>query len=323
MKRVLVIMHNYAEIPDLMKKNLDYLGYNDVNFIFYSEEKFRYKNILQKLNNLFRKVFLKDKRFKENLRMEFIENTLIQKAQNLSQHDVIIVMNTDFFSENFLQIIKTKTKKLIGNHWDGLSRTPEIYSKIVFFDQFYVFDKEDVDEEKNIFFLTNFFFDFDKNEVLAELKNDIYYLGTYVKERFSTLKKIAETFTRNQLTQKILLFTWEKRAAEGSVNFINQFVSYETNIKNVVESKALLDLKLREHNGLSFRFFEALKYEKKIITDNSDIKNYDFYKKENIFIINEDQDDQLKNFIEIPYHKIDPSIKNKYSFKTWFETLIS
>lgn len=90
----------------------------------------------------------------------------------------------------------------------------------------------------------------------------------------------------------------------------------------VKSSKALLDLKLKEHNGLSFRFFEALKYEKKLITDNPDVKNYDFYRQENIFIIGEDSEENLNNFIENPYQEIPAEIKNKYSFESWFKTLI-
>lgn len=318
-------MHNYAEIPDLMKKNLDFLGYTNVDFIFYSEEKFKYKNLSEKLNNLFRKTFLKDKNYKEKLRAEFIEKTLIQKAENLPQYDVILVMNTDFFSENFLKTLKTKTKKLVGNHWDGLSRTPHIYPKINFFDRFFVFDKDDVDEEKNIFFLTNFFFDFDKDETQMEdkQKQDVFYLGTYVKDRFPVLKKISDIFDTKQITQKIILFTWDKKAPEKSITFTNKFISYEENIRNVKESKALLDLKLKDHNGLSFRFFEALKYNKKLITNNSDIKNYDFYRKENIFILDEDPENGLKDFIEHPYQSIPEEIKNKYGFENWFKTLIS
>lgn len=323
MKKILIVMHNYAEIPDLMKKNLDFLGYKNVDFIFYSEEKFKYKNLSEKLNNLFRKTVLKDKNYKEKLRAEFIENTLIQKAQNLPQYDVILVMNTDFFSDEFLKILKTKTKKLVGNHWDGLNRTPHIYPKINFFDTFFVFDKEDVNENKNIFFLTNFFFDFDKDETKIESKQDIFYLGTYVKDRFPALKKISEIFTAKKISQKIVLFSWDKKDAEGLITFTDKFISYEENIKNVKESKALLDLKLKEHNGLSFRFFEALKYNKKLITNNSDIKNYDFYRKENIFILDEDPENGLKDFIENPYQSIPEEIKNKYSFENWFKTLIS
>lgn len=323
MKKILIVMHNYAEIPDLIKKNLDFLGYENVDFIFYSEDKFKYKNLSQKLNNLYRKIVLKDKNYKEKLRAEFIEKTLIKKAQNLPQYDVILVMNTDFFSDEFLKILKTKTKKLVGNHWDGLNRTPHIYPKINFFDTFFVFDKSDVDEKKNIFFLTNFFFDFDKNEIPGKIRQDIFYLGTFVKERFSILKNISEIFDAKKISQKIVLFSWDKREPEGSINFTNMFISYEENIKNVKESKALLDLKLKEHNGLSFRFFEALKYNKKLITNNSDIKNYDFYRKENIFILDEDTENDLNSFIESPYKPIPDEIKNQYSFENWFKTLIS
>lgn len=323
MNKILIIMHNYAEIPDLMKKNLEFLGYKNVDFIFYAEEKFKYKNLAQKIINLYRKTFLKDKNYKEKLRKEFIEKTLIEKAKNLPQYDVIVMMNTDFFSAELIKIIKTKTKKLIGNHWDGLNRTPNVYSKLKFFDKFFVFDKNDVDENKNIFFLTNFFFDFKENNTQQTIDNDIFYIGTYVEERFKALKEISNTFNLKKISQKILLFSWDKREADGEIIFINQFLTYDENMKNVKKSKALLDLKLKEHNGLSFRFFEALKYNKKLITNNPEIKSYDFYRKENIFIIGEDHDNELKNFIESPYQEIPYEIKNKYSFENWFKTLIS
>ncbi|MCE3077235.1 hypothetical protein [Chryseobacterium gwangjuense] len=323
MKKILIIMHNYAEIPILIKKNLDDLGYENVDFIFFAEEKFRYKNMAQKVKNLYRKTILKDKSYKDQLRKEFIERTLLEKAEKLPHYDTILMLNTDFFSDEFICIIKTKAKKLVGNHWDGLNRTPAIYSKIKFFDAFYVFDKSDVDEKNNIYFLTNFFFNFNENKNEETIKQDVFYLGTYVEERFNVLKNISKTFTLKNISQKILLFTWNKRDAEGEITFTNQFLSYEENMNHVKSSKALLDLKLKEHNGLSFRFFEALKYHKKLITDNTDVKNYDFYKKENIFIIGEDDEDGLKNFVESPYQEIPSEIKNKYSFENWFKTLIS
>lgn len=323
MKKILIIMHNYAEISSLIKKDLEYLGYKNVDFIFYSEEKFRYKNILQRLYNLYRKLILKDKNFKEKLRKRFIEDTLIHKAKMLPQYDIALVMNTDFFPDDFLKIIKTKTKKLVGNHWDGLKRTPHIYPKIRYFDKFFVFDKNDVNENKNIFFLTNFFFDFDENSEEENIKQDVFYLGTYVKERFGLLKKLSETFSSKGFSQKIILFSWEKRAPEKNIIFTDLFLSYEENVKNVKQSKVLLDLKLKEHNGLSFRFFEALKYNKKLITNNADVKNYDFYSKKNIFILGEDDVNGLDDFINNPYETIPDEIKNKYGFKNWFETLIS
>lgn len=323
MKKILFVMHNYAQIPSLIRKNLDALGYHQVDFIFYSEEKFRYRNLAEKANNFLKKTFLGDKNYKEKLRQSFIEKTLLAKAKQLSPYDVILVINTDFFSDEFLGIIKTKTDKLVGYHWDGLDRTPSIYSKIRFFDAFYVFDRKDADEKNKIYFLTNFFFNFIELDYENSIKQDVFYLGTYVEKRFNTLKSVAKTLSKENISHKILLFTWEKRQAEGGITFVNEFLSYDENTKNVRSSKAILDLKLQEHNGLSFRFFEALKYRKKIITDNADVKNYDFYRRENIFILGEDQEDNLPNFIESPYLPIPFEIVNKYSFEHWFKTLIS
>lgn len=323
MNRILIIMHNYAGISDLIEKNLEYLNYNNVDFLLYSDEKFRYKNWREQLNNIYRKTVLGDKKYKEILRKAFIENTLREKAKRLPEYETILVMTADFFSEEFLSIIRTKTKKLVGNHWDGLSRTPDVYPKLKFFDKFFVFDKNDVDEKKNIFFLTNFFFNFEEEKTQPIIKNDVFYIGTYVEERFKSLKEFSAILSLKKISQKILLFSWDKREPEGEINFTNQFLTYDENMSWVKSSKALLDLKLKEHNGLSFRFFEALKYEKKLITDNPDAKNYDFYRQGNIFIIGEDSEENLNNFIENPYQEIPAEIKNKYSFESWFKTLIS
>jgi hypothetical protein len=66
----------------ILSKNLKDLHYDNVDFLLYSEEKFRYKNLGEKLTNLYRKTVLGDKKYKEKLRTSFIENTLLQKAKN-------------------------------------------------------------------------------------------------------------------------------------------------------------------------------------------------------------------------------------------------
>ena len=64
---------------------------------------------------------------------------------------------------------------------------------------------------------------------------------------------------------------------------------------------------------------EALFYEKKLITNNKNIINYDFYCKENIFILEKDDIEELPQFLKTPYKKIDNEIVNKYEFENWLE----
>ena len=62
---------------------------------------------------------------------------------------------------------------------------------------------------------------------------------------------------------------------------------------------------------------EALFLERKLITNNTDIKNYDFYNHDNIFILGEDNINEIKEFINKPYKKIDQDIIDYYDFDQW------
>ena len=59
--------------------------------------------------------------------------------------------------------------------------------------------------------------------------------------------------------------------------------------------------------------------QKKLITNYSEIKEYDFYDKENIFILGEDDPEEFVGFINTNFKKIDDEILKKYDFKNWLE----
>lgn len=82
-------------------------------------------------------------------------------------------------------------------------------------------------------------------------------------------------------------------------------------------------MKLSYHSGLSFRFFEGLYHEKKVITDNIFVKNYDFYHPDNIFITDYKKFDGLKEFLEKPYFPVDQKIVSKYGFDNWIRYVLN
>ena len=83
-----------------------------------------------------------------------------------------------------------------------------------------------------------------------------------------------------------------------------------------------MDFKVLEHNGLSLRFFESLRYEKKIITNNKTVMEYDFYNPQNIFIIHHDDMSRLGEFISTPYKEISKEIVDQYSFSSWLSKYV-
>ena len=95
-------------------------------------------------------------------------------------------------------------------------------------------------------------------------------------------------------------------------------ISYEENFRLTCHTKALLDYIEINNSGQSMRMMEALFREKKVITNNVLIKNYDFYNKNNIFILEEDGFSTLKDFVNSPYSKVNQSIILKYDFDNFF-----
>ena len=72
-----------------------------------------------------------------------------------------------------------------------------------------------------------------------------------------------------------------------------------------------------ESRGLTLRVMDALIMEKKLITDNSLLQQMEFYCPENIYILGGDNKYDIKEFLEIPYKKLDETVKKKYSFEMW------
>ena len=98
-------------------------------------------------------------------------------------------------------------------------------------------------------------------------------------------------------------------------------VDYQEYLSVVMDSKCVVDVVPDRICGLTLRPLEALFYEKKLITNYEDIVNYDFYRKENIFVIGKDNMDKMAEFVNGPYKKIDEKIINYYCYEKWLKRI--
>lgn len=325
MKKVVLVSTDFMGINDLMKNEIkDIYEISEVVYPFF-DHKFRYKNFLQKLKNFYFKTFKGNKEFKKNLIAIHVENMLIEQLNGYNEtFDYALVLNVEYFSNSFLNKIRNKSKLMIAFQWDGLNRTPEIFEKIKYFDKFYAFNPSDVDN-KNVFFATNFYFNIIP-EFIDNKSSDVYYLGSYLDERTKILNELLNKFEQLKLITNINLFSNKKlikeKYAGSKINIVNTFLSYYENLEFVNQSNIIIDLKLEVHNGLSFRFFECLFLKKKMITNNKSVVNYDFYHPNNIFILNDNNLEELNNFVNLPYVEIPEKIVSKYYFKNWIKNIL-
>jgi len=86
-------------------------------------------------------------------------------------------------------------------------------------------------------------------------------------------------------------------------------------------AEILIDLVRSNQTGLSFRIFEAMALQKKIITNNQSIKEYDFYNSNNILVIDNQVDNIADEFLTKPYKEIPEEIYYKYTLENFINTL--
>ena len=87
--------------------------------------------------------------------------------------------------------------------------------------------------------------------------------------------------------------------------------------KNIVASKAILDIQVSKTAGPSLRALEAVFYNKKLLTDDKNVKTFKFYNKQNIFIIDEDDWDNLNEFLDSPVLPVKEEDIEYYNVKNW------
>lgn len=101
----------------------------------------------------------------------------------------------------------------------------------------------------------------------------------------------------------------------------NGVLEYEEYLRRVFKSKCIVDIVSNQECGLTLRPLEALFYKKKLVTNYEDIVNYDFYDKENVFLLGKDDINKLANFVDSPYKEIDEKIVDFYSYERWLKRI--
>ncbi|MBE8713676.1 hypothetical protein [Sphingobacterium hungaricum] len=306
----------------VIKEELLNLGFNIVDFSMIHHE-FKYKNIFDRAYNCYRKVVHNDYQYKHHLKAEARHEHLMNYLKQIGQAEYALFIRPDYFPKDFIKAVSKKANSLIAYQWDGLNRFPNVKEYIQYFDSFFVFDAEDLVHE-NVKPITNFYFENMQN---GESNKGAYFLGSYEPERLKQIISLKDCLEDMEYENDFFIQSNSqsaiKKIKKHGLHHIDSDVNYEENIKNTLNSSLLIDIHNPVHHGLSFRIFESIGYNKKIITTNKEVTKYDFYQENNIFVLEEENYGDIKNFIETPYQPIAPSIKQKYCFTNWIKYVLN
>lgn len=305
---------------------LEQLGYEVID-ISYDNDVFKYKNLWDRFINLVRKIFLNDKGYKSKLRFESLGSSILNKLKHIDgKADYCLLIRADIYPRNVIKEILLKSNKTIAYQWDGVDRFPAIKDLIDLFDRFYIFDKKDANLiQGNYLETTNFYFNHLDDKKVSPKINTFFFVGSFIKCRWDEIQATSNLILQNLGIPKFILYTNDNTAINNNsfegISFITTPISYEDTIKLTLEHHILVDFLTKVHAGLSFRVFEAIGYRRKLITNNSDVKSYDFYHPDNIYILGE-ENRTISDFIKSPYFDIDEEIISKYSFDNWIKNIL-
>ena len=286
-----------------------------VKHVNFHDFKYKYPSIWHKVFNFFTKNI-----GILNLKYVHYNHVILKEIENFENIDVSIYIKADFLSPKTIKAINKKSKKSVLIISDSINRYPKTKNILSLFDQVFSFEKKDC-KKYNLYFKTNFIYKY-SDTATPRFRHKVFNISSLDK-RFPVFQKIAKRLYEMKIDYKIIIFTSKKDKAPY-LEFSKKPLSISEINKLQEESEILLDVHRKEQQGLSFRVFESLGLHKKLITTNTDIVNYDFYKSQNIFVIeNENNFTIPESFFEAPYSKIPESLLEKYRVENWVDELIS
>lgn len=323
MKKILLMIsptHNYEiKIIEELEKN----GYQVEVFDIFSS---KYGNA-RKIKNPFLRLY-NDKYLKKykniNLKDEREGKVIIEDLEKLEkEYDIFLKIGCVYLAENVLKYLKNRIPDLISHHWDSSIKIDRCNFNLEkkYFDKISSFDKGDV-VNYQLDYLPNFYF---RNNLRKEkIEYDIYSLmGKTEEKREKLLYEIIKICNLNNIKTEFILYDPKiLEEKKDTITLINKAVPFTKMLEDQNKSKAILELCHSLNRGYTFRTFDCIGMKKKLITNNKEIINEDFYNPNNILVIDEDNIDIPKEFIDSPYEELPKEIYEKYSLENWIKQLL-
>ena len=283
--------------------------------------KFAYRNTFHRIQNFFSKLILNQNQ-KKLFYNKIIKERLETIFKELQGFDDIFILRPDLIKEH-LPFIKKHNNRMIAYFWDSFARVPEGRETIGYFDKFFSFEPKNV-KDHNLLFLPNFYPP--DLEINKEIKPqfDLSYVAS-ADDRLTTLERILDSLNHLDLKTNINILATKtispKNKNEKNITWFSDVLPRKETIRIMNDSKVLLDISQPKQEGLSFRIFEAMKLEKKVITTNRSVITYDFYNPNNIFIWQNESTVPSKEFFTTSYSPVSADIVKKYSLENWVQQI--
>lgn len=220
---------------------------------------------------------------------------------NISNYNIIdsiIVFDNEslsYLSYKELMILKRHNKLVlffidgIDNNYLSIKNAKRLYKKGLF-DLVYTYsilDSEKYNLKLNLSY-------YHKIDLIYSGGTGVTFIGN-VKKRFPIIRKILNYFNANNIPNDFYL----SGLKNDKINAHKiDYISYEECLKIINKYNVILDIVNSDKDGMSLRYFEAVVYNKKLITNNKNVFNMPYYNRKNIQYFEKIEDIDLEWIIQ-------------------------
>ncbi|MBQ8261855.1 MAG: hypothetical protein IJZ00_06185 [Lachnospiraceae bacterium] len=322
MKTILYLNHDFFAYDRAIAKELEKRGYQVL-----------FRKFVRTAGFLDRRLCKKKGIPARQYASECMQKAILKELEKKKvKVDVVLVTSGQALTEETMQRLHEMYPKacFLWNLWDGKKEIGTFSQLSPYFNHLISFDKLEA-KQCGFHYMSDFYL---QEYPAKEKKYDYCFVATNTEPRYRILQEmLAKANTENVFVylketpdQRLIpslkrLFSGEeKRLAERKI-FYNS-LEYDTMLEVFASSKCIIDIAHPGQTGLSMRPFEAMAVQSKLVTTNPEIKNYDFYNPNNIFVVQPDEIQMPgRDFLDGAYEAIPEEIYKKYSVESWCDQL--
>lgn len=147
---------------------------------------------------------------------------------------------------------------------------------------------------------------FEKNKKDIPVTHDFFFLG-YAKNRVEEID-----FIHSLLSAYSCNFITIQKSSD--------YFPYSKYMEMALQSRCIVEIVHTGDPSCTLRPLEALAIRRKLLTNNSSVRNYSFYRSQNIFIVGEDDLNKLADFLHSPFEPLPKEIIDSYDVNAWIDS---
>ena len=318
MKKILIVMPKFFGYEKLIK---DYLVKQQIIASIHYENLEGISFLWRFINIHFKGVFSK-------IYEKHINKILNKEKENF---DLILIIRGANLTRLNMEVLKKKfpATKMIMYQWDSCSNNSNCLNISNYFNKIYTFDMIDA-KNYNWIYRPLFYYKNDNIETI-EKDIDLLFIGTLHSQRLDFYKTLKENAEKKQLKTLFRLYAtpWslikhkylkKNKLLQNNPDITSKRLSLNNLSELYSRTKVLADYTHPNQNGFSMRTIESIGYNCKLITNNKNIINADFYNPVNFQLYNDMNFNIDEKMINSDYQKTTDN--SKYTFETWVNELI-